>query len=46
MKNSNYHEADIKITRDWQEFIFAGLKHKTAKITEQLSSSQVAYTVF
>jgi len=36
----------MKITKNWQEFPPAGLKSETAKVTEQLSSSQVAHTVF
>lgn len=36
----------MKITKNWQEFPIAGLKYETAKVTEQLSSSQVAHTVF
>lgn len=39
-------KADMKITKNWQEFSTVELKYETAKGTEQLSSSQVAYTVF
>lgn len=45
-KNTKYHETDMKITKNWQDFPIAGLKYETAKVTEQLSSSQVAHTVF
>lgn len=44
-KTTKYHETDMKITKNWQEFPSAGLKCRTAKGTE-LPSSQVAHAVF